>query len=219
MCLVRRQELPRIICMSGRGLGRTIFTRRRKRFCEVAWDDENNLRCLVAYRTYITYLKGEADLSHVGPSSITYIHRAMLRSEPCFGWSPSNQIQTHIPLHGWSQVRIVEGCNQRGFVSHSTWRPQRPVSAPDRLLLSARHQNWPDASDHPMTASGQWKNNRFTSRKAPNPASQARREGERIPIPSPPLKLYILCKCANTDKCSPPCARVLAFSQSFSQRS
>ena len=43
MCLVGREELPRIIYMSGRGLGRTVFTRRRKMFCEVAWDDANNL--------------------------------------------------------------------------------------------------------------------------------------------------------------------------------
>jgi hypothetical protein len=29
------------------------------------------------------------------------------------------------------------------------------------------------------------------------------------------LQLLLLCKCANTTKCTPPYARVLAFSQSF----
>ena len=31
------------------------------------------------------------------------------------------------------------------------------------------------------------------------------------------LQLHLLCKCANTIKCTPPCVCVLAFSQSFSK--
>jgi hypothetical protein len=54
--------------------------------------------------------------------------------------------------------------------------------------------------------------------KALNPASQARREGERNPNPSLPLKLHRLCKCAHTTKCTPPCACVLAFHNHFSRR-
>jgi hypothetical protein len=56
-------------------------------------------------------------------------------------------------------------------------------------------------------------------RKRLNPASQVRCEGKRTQNPSQLLKLHRLRKCANTNKCSPPCARVLAFSQSFSRRS
>jgi hypothetical protein len=65
--------------------------------------------------------------------------------------------------------------------------------------------------------SGIVENRRFTSRKAPNPASQARWEGERNSNPSLPLKLHRLHKCANITKCTSPCACVLAFSQSFSR--
>jgi hypothetical protein len=50
------------------------------------------------------------------------------------------------------------------------------------------------------------KNRRFTSIKAPNPN------------PFLPLKLHLLRKCANTTKCTSPCACVLAFSQSFSSK-
>jgi hypothetical protein len=39
--------------------------------------------------------------------------------------------------------------------------------------------------------------------------------GRGVPNPSPPLKLHLLSKCANTTKCTPPCACVLAFSQLF----
>jgi hypothetical protein len=80
-------------------------------------------------------------------------------------------------------------------------------------------------SGHPVTffrlrffAFGAVKNRHFTSTKALNPASQARWEGERNSNPSLPLKLYLLCKCANTNKWSSSCARVLAFSQSFSSK-
>ena len=38
---------------------------------------------------------------------------------------------------------------------------------------------------------------------------------ERDPNPSQPCKHHLLCKCANTTKCTPPCVCVLAFSQSF----
>ena len=31
------------------------------------------------------------------------------------------------------------------------------------------------------------------------------------------LQQLLLCKCANTTKCAPPCVCVLAFSQSFSK--
>jgi hypothetical protein len=60
-------------------------------------------------------------------------------------------------------------------------------------------------------------NRRFTSTKVPNPVELARMEGERNPNPSLPLKLHLLHKCANTTKCSPSYAHVLAFSQIFSQ--
>jgi hypothetical protein len=61
----------------------------------------------------------------------------------------------------------------------------------------------------------QWKIGVSFPQKALNPASQARREGERNPNPSLPLKLHRLRKCANTTKCTTPCACVLAFLQSF----
>jgi hypothetical protein len=51
--------------------------------------------------------------------------------------------------------------------------------------------------------------------KALNPTSQARREGERNPNPSLPLKLHRLRKSANTTKCTPLCACVLAFHKHF----
>jgi hypothetical protein len=66
--------------------------------------------------------------------------------------------------------------------------------------------------------SGAVENRRFISRKALNPTSQARREGERNTNPSLPLKLHRLRKCANITKCTSPCVCVLAFSQSFSRR-
>ena len=37
----------------------------------------------------------------------------------------------------------------------------------------------------------------------------------KAPNPSHPCKHHLLCKCANTTKCTPPCVCVLAFSQSF----
>jgi hypothetical protein len=46
-------------------------------------------------------------------------------------------------------------------------------------------------------------------------AVENRRLIERNPNPSLPLKLHLLRKCANTTKCSPSCAHVLAFSQIF----
>jgi hypothetical protein len=61
-------------------------------------------------------------------------------------------------------------------------------------------------------ASGAKENKRFISMKAPNPAEQTRQEGERTPNPSLPLKLHLLRKCANTTKCTSPCACVLTFS-------
>jgi hypothetical protein len=66
--------------------------------------------------------------------------------------------------------------------------------------------------------SGAVENRRFTSRKALNPASQARREEERNPNPSLPLKLHRFRKCANITKYTSPCACVLPFSQSFLRR-
>jgi hypothetical protein len=45
-----------------------------------------------------------------------------------------------------------------------------------------------------------------------------KREGERNPNPSLPLKLHRLRKSANTTKCTPPCASVLAFHKHFSRR-
>jgi hypothetical protein len=59
-------------------------------------------------------------------------------------------------------------------------------------------------------------NKRFIStKKRLNPTELARREGERTPNLSLPLKLHRLRKCANTTKCTSPCACVLAFSQWF----
>jgi hypothetical protein len=63
----------------------------------------------------------------------------------------------------------------------------------------------------PFLASGAKENKRFISIKAPNPASQAQREGERTINPSLSLKLHFLCKCANTTICLSPCASVLAY--------
>jgi hypothetical protein len=88
-----------------------------------------------------------------------------------------------------------------------------------RLLLSSArtrvsHQMLTSASDAPETSvrrllqlcllfhpSAQWKISVLSSRKRLNP--------------SLPLKLHHLRKCANTTKCTSPCACVLAFSQSF----
>jgi hypothetical protein len=75
-------------------------------------------------------------------------------------------------------------------------------------------RNTPDLRLH-FSASDTVENRRFTSQKALNPASQARREGERNPNPSVSLKLHRLRKCANTTKCTPPCACVLAFHKHF----
>jgi hypothetical protein len=68
---------------------------------------------------------------------------------------------------------------------------------------------------HLLSPPVQWKIGVSLYQKAPNPAEQARREGERNSNPPLPLKLHRLCKCANTTKCAPPCAYVLAFSQLF----
>jgi hypothetical protein len=63
------------------------------------------------------------------------------------------------------------------------------------------------------------KNNRFTSRKRRMPPSKlnGRERGSQILLHHSNFTSF--AKCANTNKCSPPCARVLAFSQLFSQRS
>jgi hypothetical protein len=57
----------------------------------------------------------------------------------------------------------------------------------------------------------------FISTKTPE-SRRARRDRERVPNPSLSFKLHRLRKCANTNKCSSPCARVLVFSQSFSSK-
>ena len=59
-------------------------------------------------------------------------------------------------------------------------------------------------------------NKRFIFSKAPNPASQARSEGERNPNPSLPFKLNLLLKVCQHHHVLPTCASVLAFSQTFS---
>jgi hypothetical protein len=107
-----------------------------------------------------------------------------------------------------------------------------------RLIIKLKHAQTLNASGHTETASGpafghlcdlrsppflfrlpaQWKIGISLPQKAPNPSSQARQKGERNPNPSLPLKLHRLRKSANTTKCTPPCACVLAFHKHFSRR-
>jgi hypothetical protein len=115
-----------------------------------------------------------------------------------------------VPEHDIRDLTCPIALDLTPSASGQCTRPSAPQCMP--LELTGRVQS---PEDHVWSV----KNSRFTSRKALNPASQAWREEERIPNPSPPLKLHLICKYANTNKCSPPCARVLAFLQSFSQRS
>ena len=66
-------------------------------------------------------------------------------------------------------------------------------------------------------ASGAIENRHSIFLKAPNHASQARREGEKDPNPSQHCKHHLLCKCANTTKYITLCTCVSVFSQIFSR--
>jgi hypothetical protein len=82
------------------------------------------------------------------------------------------------------------------WVPNQTRRSHDWLDVPVRVL-AACIVNWPNtpgASGHPEISVRSMENMHFTS-----------------PNPSLPLKLHLLCKCSNTNKCSPPCACVLAF--------
>jgi hypothetical protein len=129
-----------------------------------------------------------------------------------------------------SEIRVVLWVRDRTLQFREGPTHRLQTLAP-RAVHSCCH--WPDASvvsrprsvQCPVTpvtsfclcffASGAVENRRFTSTKALNPFSQARREGERNTNPSLLLKLRRLHKCANTTKCTSPCACVLAFCQIF----
>jgi hypothetical protein len=89
------------------------------------------------------------------------------------------------------------------------WVPDRMCQSRNWLdalvcVLAACIVNWPDMpglSGHPEISVRSMENMHFTS-----------------PNPSLPLKLHLLCKCANTNKYSPPCACVLVHNY-FLQRS
>jgi hypothetical protein len=69
--------------------------------------------------------------------------------------TPAPRLDAIVPASGHGPERFPSVTFATWHVrSHSTWHPQHPVSALDHLLLNARHQNWPDASGHPRTASG-----------------------------------------------------------------
>ena len=70
-------------------------------------------------------------------------------------------------------------------------------SASDAAPDAANTSIWQDFF---KLSTGTIENMCFIFSKAPNPASQARRKGERNPNPSLPLELHLLCKCANTTK-------------------
>jgi hypothetical protein len=104
------------------------------------------------------------------------------------------------------------------------WTDRTCLSRPVTSTSASGHYQWPpftSVSIHDdlekFSASGVVENMHFTSTKAPNPAELARREGERAPNPSLPLKLHRLRKCANTTKSTMSCECVLVFSQSFSR--
>ena len=88
---------------------------------------------------------------------------------------------------------------------------------PVRPVHSATPDSTPDTKGHrpvpPRRACGECFLLRNTPATSPNfpPAPN--------PHSSQPSELHLLSKCANTTKCTPPCASVLAFSQIFTQRS
>jgi hypothetical protein len=128
-----------------------------------------------------------------------------------------------VSLHAWpdasgwtwpdAPLRLIRRPRRAQTLSTNQMRPvkqrPRPVQHLVTSVTSVRLR---------FFASGAVENRRFISWKAMNPASQARREGERKSNPSLPLKLHRLRKCANITKCTSPCACVLAFSQTFLSR-
>jgi hypothetical protein len=71
-------------------------------------------------------------------------------------------------------------------------------------------RNIPDLRLH-FSVSGAVENRRFTSPKSVESRLPSSAGGREEPKPSLPLKLHRLHKCANTTKCTPPYACVLAF--------
>jgi len=92
-----------------------------------------------------------------------------------------------------------------------TQRPVLQKPASGECFLSEKHSR-----DFSKISTGAIEKMHFIFSKAPNPASQARREGERNPSSLYPSNFTSFSKCANTTTCKPTCARVLAFSQPFS---
>jgi hypothetical protein len=82
----------------------------------------------------------------------------------------------------------------------------------DRVRCSVRSPLWPTFAFVSFSTSGVVKNRHFNSSKTPESRARKLGGGREEPKPSLPLKLQRLRKCANTNKWSPPCARVLAFS-------
>jgi hypothetical protein len=119
---------------------------------------------------------------------------------------------------------VAEAIGAADVESNRCWRPASVASTPPhpmhaRLRAPQRrvHQTLTSTFDAhgasvrrvritpvtspPFPSSVAMENKRFISAKTPNP--------------SLPLKLHRLRKCANTTEFTSPCARVLAFSQSF----
>jgi hypothetical protein len=103
--------------------------------------------------------------------------------------------------------------------TQSTGRAAQSTGRADRAA-PAHAMHRPDALHSTTGHDSVWSRSReLPSRLDTSDQLFATREGERNSNPSLLPKLHRLHKCANTNKCSSSCARVLAFSQSFYQRS
>jgi len=139
------------------------------------------------------------DASDAPSLNFRCIHVTKSREMPCL----SNALTLEHQTHWWPTGARV--------VLPTLPRTQTPAS--DAIDSASDEKQSCDFT------SGEVKSRQFISKKTLNPASQTRREGERIPNHSVALKFHLLCKCANTTKCIPPCVYVLLFSKIFFQRS
>ena len=129
--------------------------------------------------------------------SVRDTHRRQAAPDAPTGFNPH-------PVPGvWCLTLIEPGTD-------STPDAQAPCPVPPRPMSGAR--------DFSKLPTGAIENMHFIFSKVLNPVSQARREGERNPTPLYPSTSTSFSKCANTTKCTPRCASVLAFSQSFSSK-
>jgi hypothetical protein len=97
-------------------------------------------------------------------------------------------------------------------------RPDAPPRPVTRLRLCAHTEHRPDASGHSETTSSPASGHPSDLH---SPLFLHLQRSGKIGVSLPQkrrIRLHLLYKCANTNKYSPPCARMLAFSQSFSQR-